>query len=357
MLQTLFCGTAGEAQLVYFIKLSLNIMRFVLPIGLIVMITMDIYKNMVNGYLDNKESIIKKSGNRILACIIVFCIPTIVNIIMSFISKLGYDTNYQDYLANIKLVNNFSEEINLAAINSNTNFATCYIEVNLDVINELKEAEKKQLEAEEEKKRKEALAQAAIYKAEQQALIEANNKKNSTTGEYTSNLTDLNKQNSVYVENGVFYAPKYRQGDETTYSGKQCTGNYESKGYNNPYGYNNYFYTMLQNLIQGAKDAGYNLKISTQGCRTYQDQQKYYANYEPGRAAKPGRSNHGWGIASDVTFYKNANTECGSSRTYSNCPGMQWVHEHAKDYGLHFPLLNASYKEDWHIEPINLKKY
>ena len=268
MFQTLFCGTVGEAQLVYFIKLSLNIMRFILPIGLIVMITIDIYKNMANGYLDNKESIIKKSGNRILACIIVFCVPTVINIIMAFISKLGYDSNYQEYLANIKLINNF----HLATINSNTSFAACYIEVNLDVINQLKEAEKKQLEEKEERERKKALAIAATYKAEQQALIEANNKKNSTTGEYTSNLTDLNKQNSVYVENGVFYAPKYRQGNESTYSGKQCTGNYESKGYNNKYGYNNYFYTMLQNLIQGAKDAGYNLKISTQGCRTYQDQ-------------------------------------------------------------------------------------
>ena len=355
MFQTLFCGTVGEAQLVYFIKLSLNIMRFILPIGLIVMITIDIYKNMANGYLDNKESIIKKSGNRILACIIVFCVPTVINIIMAFISKLGYDPNYQEYLANIKLINNF----HLATINSNTSFAACYIEVNLDVINQLKEAEKKQLEEKEERERKKALAIAATYKAEQQALIEANNKKNSTTGEYSSNLTDLNMQNSVYVENGVFYAPEYRHGNESTYSGKQCTGDYESKGYNNPYGYNNYFYTMLQNLIQGAKDAGYNLSIDDEGCRSYAKQVEYAKRYsnEPGRAASPGKSKHGWGIASDVVFYVDSDTTCGTYRTYSNCPGMQWVHEHAKDYGLHFPLLNASYKEDWHIEPINLKRY
>ena len=114
MFQTLFCGTVGEAQLVYFIKLSLNIMRFILPIGLIVMITIDIYKNMANGYLDNKESIIKKSGNRILACIIVFCVPTVINIIMAFISKLGYDSNYQEYLANIKLINNLINSIGFA---------------------------------------------------------------------------------------------------------------------------------------------------------------------------------------------------------------------------------------------------
>ena len=36
---------------------------------------------------------------------------------------------------------------------------------------------------------------------------------------------------------------------------------------------------------------------------------------------------------------------------------MKWVHEHAKDYGLRFPLLNASYKEDWHIEPMTIKTY
>ena len=179
----------------------------------------------------------------------------------------------------------------------------------------------------------------------------------SNSSTYNSNLTDLNKQNGVFVKNGVFYKPKYKKGTTSTYSGKSCPINPLSQGYNNKYGYNNYFYTMLQNLIEGAKKAGYNLGISSSGCRSYSTQESFHKKMETGRAATPGKSNHGWGIASDVTFYKNASTKCNSPRTRSNCPGMAWVHDHAKDYGLKFPLLNASYKEDWHIEPMNLKTY
>ena len=115
---------------------------------------------------------------------------------------------------------------------------------------------------------------------------------------------------------------------------------------------------MTENLIEAAKKAGYNLKLSSQGCRTYETQQDYYSRMEKGRAASPGKSNHGWGIASDVTFYKNATETCGNQRTRENCPGMAWVHDNAPNYGLHFPLVNSStYKEDWHMEPINLESY
>ena len=34
-----------------------------------------------------KESIVKKVGNRIVACIIVFCIPTIIKLLFFFIRK------------------------------------------------------------------------------------------------------------------------------------------------------------------------------------------------------------------------------------------------------------------------------
>ena len=38
-------------------------------------------------------------------------------------------------------------------------------------------------------------------------------------------------------------------------------------------------------------------------------------------------------------------------------PSMGWAHKNAYKFGLTFPLLNASYKEDWHIEPINKSTY
>lgn len=168
---------------------------------------------------------------------------------------------------------------------------------------------------------------------------------------------DSNKLNNVYVVDGVFYYPRYVYGNWNTYSGTSCPSNPINEGYNNPYGYNNYFYTRLTKFIEDASKNGYKITMSTQGCRTYQTQVNYYNTMERGRAASPGYSLHGFGIASDLEFYQNDGSVCGWGRTASSCPSMGWAHQNAYKYGLVFPLLNASYKEDWHIEPISKVKY
>ena len=171
------------------------------------------------------------------------------------------------------------------------------------------------------------------------------------------NETDTNKQNNICVVNGIFYYPKYIYGNKNTYSGINCPSNPSNKGYNNPYGYNNYFYNRLNKFIEDASKNGYKITISTQGCRSYSTQVNYYNTMTPGRAASPGLSLHGFGIASDLEFYQSNGYICPSNRNDNSCPSMGWAHKNAEKYGLTFPLLNASYKEDWHIEPINKEKY
>ena len=168
---------------------------------------------------------------------------------------------------------------------------------------------------------------------------------------------DSTKLNNVYVQNGVFYYPKYVYGNRSTYSGTSCPSNPLKQGYNNPYGYNNYFYTRLTKFVEEASKNGYKITISTQGCRTYETQIYYYNTMTRGRAAYPGYSLHGFGIASDLEFYKSDGSVCPYGRTDYSCPSMGWAHKNAYKFGLTFPLLNASYKEDWHIEPINKSTY
>ena len=136
-----------------------------------------------------------------------------------------------------------------------------------------------------------------------------------------------------------------------------CPNNPENEGFNNPYGYNNYFYTRLTRFVEEASKNGYKITINDQGCRSYSTQSYYYNTMTPGRAAKPGISFHGFGIASDLEFYYSNGSVCSGYRTDSSCPSMGWAHEHASEFGLTFPLLNASYREDWHIEPINKQRY
>ena len=327
MFQILFCEQPGIVQVIYFLKIFLNLIRFVTPIILIITISLDFYKNMLTG-ANEKESIIKKSSNKILACIIVFLVPTMINLLLSILNAASIDTS--DYT---------------------NDFATCYKEANPTLITQLKEKQAMALSAKEEEERKKNLLNYANVQAKVKEQ-EEKGKENNVSGSYNGNTTNMNKQNGgVYVQNGVFYYPKGT-------SGKGCKT--PNGSFNNPYGYHNEFWNRLQALKQAAIQAGYNIDYSTQGCRTYSQQVATYEKYRstPGRAAKPGNSRHGWGIASDVhSFYKNATQKCGSNRSYSNCPGMKWAHENAPKYGLNFPLLNASYKEDWHIEPLNKKTY
>ena len=169
--------------------------------------------------------------------------------------------------------------------------------------------------------------------------------------------SDYNHQNHVYIENGVFHYPQYIYGNTSTYSGMNCPNDPLSEGYNNPYGYNNYFYNRLTSFIEEANKNGYKITMSTQGCRNYSTQTYYYNTMERGRAAVPGYSLHGFGIASDLEFYYSDGSVCGYGRTDNSCPSMGWAHQNAERFNLVFPLLYASYKEDWHIEPLNKSKY
>ena len=168
---------------------------------------------------------------------------------------------------------------------------------------------------------------------------------------------DSNKLNQVYVIDGVFYYPNYVYGNNSTYSGISCPNNPSLEGFNNPYGYNNYFYTRLTKFIEEASRNGYKITMSDQGCRSYNTQSYYYNTMVSGRAAAPGYSLHGFGIASDLEFYHNDTSICSGYRTDYNCPSMGWAHQNAERFGLTFPLINASYKEDWHIEPLYKQKY
>ena len=71
-------------RIIYFAKLFITVLRFLIPIILIIMIIADLYKQMVNQ--DEKEGV-KSVKNRLIAAIIIFIIPTIVNIIIGLLDK------------------------------------------------------------------------------------------------------------------------------------------------------------------------------------------------------------------------------------------------------------------------------
>ena len=111
------CDTVGFLRVMYFIRLALNIIRYVVPIIVIVMIVMDLLKNVIN---PNEKEGIKKITNRLVAAVVVFLIPTIVNIIVYFIDLIfenGSTTNYK--------VSNCYTNATMSCINKIDDYLNC----------------------------------------------------------------------------------------------------------------------------------------------------------------------------------------------------------------------------------------
>ncbi len=104
------CSNILFLRILSFFETFLGIMRFVVPIGLIIKLAIDMYKNMIS----NDESKIKENNSmavkRIIAAIIVFLIPTLVNSVMAFIENvMSDDYNYRGCLTEIDNIDYFIE--------------------------------------------------------------------------------------------------------------------------------------------------------------------------------------------------------------------------------------------------------
>ncbi len=100
------------------------------------------------------------------------------------------------------------------------------------------------------------------------------------------------------------------------------------------------FAAALAQLVQSAPkgyvqvSSGY--RSPERQAQLWADALKKYGNPQAARkwVAPPGSSKHNHGQAADLKFM--------------NDMARQWVHDNAKNYGLHFPLSN----ENWHVEPV-----
>ena len=100
-------------RILYIVGKILNILRFAVPIILIIRIGIDVYKSIIDP--ENKEGL-SKTKNRILASIIVFLTPTIITLLYEFIEKNIVNNEYSDLtvcreFANMEYINALENEI------------------------------------------------------------------------------------------------------------------------------------------------------------------------------------------------------------------------------------------------------
>lgn len=89
-------------------NISMSIMRFAVPIMLIIKMVLDIYHGIID---PNDNSIKEKIGKRIFACVIIFLVPTIVDIFLGFLENVtNMSFNYSECNANINNIDYYVEQ-------------------------------------------------------------------------------------------------------------------------------------------------------------------------------------------------------------------------------------------------------
>lgn len=313
------CSDVDALRTLYVVKSFLNIGKFLVPLILMVMCSIDIYKVVIKTSYKPYSIIFK----RFVAALLVFFIGTIIDVVLNTLGE------------------------------ANVSATSCWANANREtiaVLQEIKIADIKAKAEAEQKRREEARAkrneELKNIKIHEDKIINSGNSGNnggSSTGEIDYSLFSENgSDGKVDVVNGVFYKPS------TMTSGTDGT-----KG-SAPYGYNKFFYARLSKFIEAAAQNGYTITMSGNdygSWRPYSLQQYYYNCYltkacnNGNLAALPGSSNHGWGIASDLAF--------------SSQSAKYWAHDNCKAYGLSFNLcqnIRGSCAEDWHIEPTVIAK-
>lgn len=91
-----WCTNSGVLTVFSIIKTLLSIIRFVIPIILVVVTSIDIFKNLID---PNSKDGLKVIGTRIIASIIIFFIPTVVNLIVKIVNVGLNDNDDRSYNA------------------------------------------------------------------------------------------------------------------------------------------------------------------------------------------------------------------------------------------------------------------
>ena len=83
------CGGADVLRIIKFIFILLDIILFVVPMGLIIMVIVDFSKNVIAGKEDEMKKNLNIAIKRIIYCMVLFLIPTIVDFAIILVNDLG----------------------------------------------------------------------------------------------------------------------------------------------------------------------------------------------------------------------------------------------------------------------------
>ena len=86
------CNNPEILRVIMFISQILKVVFIIVPIGLILMIGLDLFKNITAGKEDEMKKNISIAIKRIIFCVCIFFVPTIVNLVNSIVNEVLEDT-------------------------------------------------------------------------------------------------------------------------------------------------------------------------------------------------------------------------------------------------------------------------
>ena len=83
------CGGADVLRILKFVFILLDLVFFIVPIGLIVMLMIDFGKNVIAGKEDDMKKNLNMVIKRIIYCVVLFLVPTITKFAISLVGTDG----------------------------------------------------------------------------------------------------------------------------------------------------------------------------------------------------------------------------------------------------------------------------
>ena len=83
------CGGADVLRILKFVFILIDLVFFIVPIGLIIMLMIDFGKNVIAGKEDEMKKNLNMVIKRIIYCVVLFLVPTITNFVISLVGTDG----------------------------------------------------------------------------------------------------------------------------------------------------------------------------------------------------------------------------------------------------------------------------
>lgn len=93
------CGGADVLRILRFVFILLDMVCWIVPMGLIVMLMVDFGKNVIAGKEDEMKKNLNMAIKRIIYCIILFLVPTIVDFAVGLVSNIKDEKDNCLYIA------------------------------------------------------------------------------------------------------------------------------------------------------------------------------------------------------------------------------------------------------------------